>query len=75
MAKQPRMSKKQYLDSLDRLGISNTAETAQLLGVDPRTARRWAAGERIIRGPAVQFLNYLMRTGTNAETVVQTLGR
>jgi DNA-binding transcriptional regulator YiaG len=74
MAKQPRMTKKQYLETLDRLGVSNTADSAELLGVDPRTARRWAAGERIIRGPAVQFLNFLIAKGINAETVVKTLG-
>jgi DNA-binding transcriptional regulator YiaG len=41
--------------ALTRLGISQ-AETARVLGVDDRTVRRWAAGDRDIPQPAIRLL-------------------
>ncbi len=43
---------------LGRLGLTQTA-AARLLGVDPRTMRRWIAGERDISPPAAFLLALL----------------
>jgi hypothetical protein len=39
------MTAKQFQAAIDRLGLSQVA-AARLFGSDPRTARRWALGER-----------------------------
>jgi len=44
------MTKDQYRDALSALGLSQV-ELGRLLGVDPRTARRWALGEIDVPGP------------------------
>ena len=62
------MTPDEYRTALERLGLTQTA-AAQLLGVDARTSRRWACGERDIPPPAVRFLRYLMlskKTGAHA---------
>jgi transcriptional regulator with XRE-family HTH domain len=41
------MSPQEYRDALAALGLTQAA-AAKLLGVDPRTSRRWALGERKI---------------------------
>jgi transcriptional regulator with XRE-family HTH domain len=41
-------------DAIGRLGLSFT-ETARLVGVDPRTMRRWLAGEKSV-APSVVVL-------------------
>jgi hypothetical protein len=48
------MSRAELEQSLMRLGVTQT-EGAQLLGVDPRTLRRWLEGEEI-PGPAEQAI-------------------
>ena len=48
-------------------------EAARLLGVDARTSRRWASGEREVPPPAVRFLRYLIatkKTGVQAMRVL-----
>ncbi len=47
-----------YKQSLKGLGLTH-AKAAQLLGVEARTSRRWAAGDRSIPNSAV-FLLWLM---------------
>ena len=39
------MTPKQFQAAIDRLGLSQV-RAAKLFGADPRTARRWALGER-----------------------------
>lgn len=41
------MTAKQFRTALDRLKLSQLG-AARLIGADPRTARRWALGERDI---------------------------
>jgi transcriptional regulator with XRE-family HTH domain len=48
------MSVKELRDVIGRLGLSFT-ETARLVGVDPRTMRRWLAGEKSVT-PSVVIL-------------------
>jgi len=53
------MNANQLRQSLDRLNLS-PAEAAQLLGVTPRTVRRWLEGEEMT-GPAVQAIRAWIR--------------
>lgn len=66
------MTPDEYRDAIAQLGLSQVA-AARLLGVDERTSRRWATGERDVPGPAERFLNYLIatnRTGAQAQRVL-----
>ena len=53
------MTPEQFCEAIDALDLTqNTAAT--LLGVHPRTTRRWANAERAIPGPVSNFLRYLV---------------
>ena len=58
------MTPDEYRQAIDRLGL---IAAARLLGVDARTSRRWASGERDIPPPAVRFLRYLIATKKTGE--------
>lgn len=49
------MTPADFRAALDRLELSQS-EAARRLGVDPRTVRRWIAGDRRIPGPVVELL-------------------
>ena len=49
------MTAPEFRAALDRLGLTQTG-AARLLGVDARTARRWALGEREVPEPARRLL-------------------
>lgn len=53
------MTPKQYRKALDELGLSQV-EAAKLLGVNPRTSRRYALGERSIPKPVELLLKRLV---------------
>jgi DNA-binding transcriptional regulator YiaG len=53
------MTPDEYREAIAGLGLSQIA-AARLLGVDARTSRRWASGDRDIPPPAVRFLRYLI---------------
>jgi plasmid maintenance system antidote protein VapI len=55
------MTPKQFKDTLHRLDISQV-EAARLVGVNPRTARHWIAGDRSVH-PAVAILLRLLTQG------------
>lgn len=55
------MTQKQYRAMLDRLELTQT-QAAKVLGVDPRTSRKWANGERPVDKTAGRFLDYLAET-------------
>lgn len=67
------MTKDEYREAIERLGLSQIA-AAKLLGVDDRTSRRWATGERDVPGPAVRFLRYLMATRKSGAQALKVLG-
>ena len=67
------MTPDEYRAAIGRLELSQVA-AARLLGVDERTSRRWANGERDIPAPAVRFLQYLIATGTTGEKAMRRLG-
>jgi hypothetical protein len=47
---------------------------APLLGVDARTSRRWANGERDVPAPAARFLLYLIAICKTGEQAMRKLG-
>jgi DNA-binding transcriptional regulator YiaG len=63
----------EYRAAIDKLGLSQVA-AAKLLGVDARTSRRWASGERDVAATAVRFLQYLIATGKSGEKAMRVLG-
>lgn len=66
------MTPDQYRTAIETLGLSQVA-AAKLLGVDARTSRRWACGERDVPAPAERFLRYLIATGKTGEKVMRVL--
>jgi len=56
------MTPDQLRDALVRLGI-NQLTAARWLDVDPRTVRRWLAGDRRIPGMAVEMILTWIRDG------------
>lgn len=67
------MSPDEYRSTIEKLGLSQIA-AAKLLGVDARTSRRWASGERDVPAPAVRFLQYLIATRKTGEQAMKVLG-
>lgn len=66
------MTPDQYRTAIETLGLSQVA-AARLLGVDARTSRRWACGERDVPAPAERFLRYLIATGKTGEKAMRVL--
>jgi DNA-binding transcriptional regulator YiaG len=67
------LSPEAYRALIAALGLSQ-ASAARLLGVDGRTSRRWAAGDRDVPAPAERFLRYLEASGTSPARVLRMLG-
>jgi hypothetical protein len=60
------MTEDQYLAAIRRLGL-NKLQAAELLGIDPRTQRRYTSGNRGVPESTARFLRYLVDTsGTDA---------
>jgi len=66
------MKPDEYRNAIKALGLSQVA-AARLLGVDERTSRRWARGERDVPAPVVRFLQYLILTGKSGAYATQKL--
>lgn len=66
------MTPPEYRAALTALGLSQLA-AGRLLGVDARTSRRWALGEREVPPPAARFLRYLIATKANPADVLRIL--
>lgn len=66
------MTPDEYRETIEKLGLSQVA-AARLLGVDDRTSRRWASGERDVPPPAQRFLRYLIATGKTGEYAMNKL--
>lgn len=67
------MTADEYREAIEALGLSQVA-AAKLLGVDDRTSRRWASGDREIPPPAARFLRYLIATDRTGEYAMKKLG-
>jgi plasmid maintenance system antidote protein VapI len=57
------MTPTQYQDTIDRLGLSQVG-AARLFGVDPRTSRRWVAGDLVIPRAVALALRLMVAHGT-----------
>ncbi|QUS39591.1 hypothetical protein RPMA_12645 [Tardiphaga alba] len=66
------MTPDEYREAIEKLGLSQVA-AGRLLGVDERTSRRWAIGERDVPPPAQRFLRYLIATGKTGEYAMKKL--
>ena len=66
------MTPDEYRTAIAALGLSQ-ARAAELLGVDARTSRRWACGERDVPPPVARFLRYLIATGKSGDYAVRRL--
>lgn len=66
------MTPDDYREAIETLGLTQGG-AARLLGVDERTSRRWACGERDIPPPAQRFLRYLIATGRSGEYAMKRL--
>lgn len=67
------MTPDDYRETIETLGLTQSG-AARLLGVDERTSRRWALGERDIPPPAERFLRYLVATKRTGEQAMKVLG-
>lgn len=72
----PEMSAAQFRDAIEQLETTQLG-IADLLGVDGRTARRWASegeGARDVPNPVARFLRYLISKKQTAAKALKTLG-
>jgi hypothetical protein len=68
------MTADEYRHTIAALGLSQVGASV-LLGVDERTSRRWATGEREIPPPVSRFLRYLLATKTSGDAAIQILDK
>ena len=61
-----------YCDALKALGLTRV-EAAHLLGVDVRTSRRWATGERAIPIPVSRLLRLMIVARISPKRVAKLL--
>lgn len=66
------MTTPEYREALAALDLSQVG-AAKLLGVDERTSRRWATGERDVPPPAERFLRFLIAAKIKPERVMKLL--
>jgi DNA-binding transcriptional regulator YdaS (Cro superfamily) len=62
----------QYRTSVAALGLT-LAGAARLLGVDERTSRRWASGEREVPETVARFLSFLISADIKPDEVMRAL--
>ena len=62
------MTAKQFQAAIDRLGMSQVG-AARLVGADPRTARRWALGERDVPECVAILLRLMLAGKMTAEDI------
>lgn len=62
------MTPKQYVDAIDRLGLSQRA-AGTFLGVDERQSRRWVAGDSAVPESVAKLLRLMIRLKLKPEDV------
>lgn len=67
------MTLEEYRAAIAALGLSQVA-AARLLGVDPRTSRKWATGERDIPEPAARMLRLMIAAKISPKRAAKLLG-
>lgn len=68
------MSSAEYRVCLARMEMTQGA-AGKLLGVDARTSRKWANGEREVPPTAARLLRYLIAAGVTPEEFAAALAR
>lgn len=66
------MGPTEYRETIARLGLSQV-QAASFLGVDERTSRRWASGDREIPLSAARFLSFLDLANIKPKRVLRVL--
>ena len=64
------MTSEQFKAAIEELGLA-LSDAAILLGVHPRTTRRWANAEREIPPPVCNYLHYLMGAGVKPDNALR----
>ena len=62
------MTAKQFQAAIDRLGLSQVG-AARLVGADPRTSRKWAAGDNAVPECVAILLRLMLAGKITAEDV------
>ena len=65
------MTAKQFQAAIDRLGLSQVG-AAKLVGADPRTARRWALGERSVPESVAIILRLMLAGKISVDDIRRT---
>lgn len=65
------MTAKQFQNAIDRLGLSQVG-AAKLVGADPRTARRWALGERSVPESVAIILRLMLAGKISVDDIRRT---
>lgn len=65
-AAESNMTPKQYIEAIDKLGLSQRS-AGKFLGVDERTSRRWVAGESAIPESVAKLLRLMIRLKVKPE--------
>ncbi len=66
------MTADEYREILSALGLTQSG-AARLLGINPRTSRRWALGAQDITEPAARFLRLLIAAKITPERAARLL--
>jgi hypothetical protein len=66
------MNPTEYREALAALGLTQVGG-AKFLGVDPRTSRHWASGDRKVPEPVSIFLRYLIAAKVTPAEVMRIL--
>ena len=66
------MSPDEYRTTIEALALTQ-AGAARLLGVDGRTSRKWAAGDREVPPTAARFLRFLLAAKISPDEVMKAL--
>lgn len=63
------MTKDEYRDAIARLGLSQV-KAGVMLGVDPRTSRRWALGEDQVPRAVALLLRLMVRHKISPDEII-----
>lgn len=66
------MTPTEYRETLARLGLTQVG-AARFLGVNERTSRMWAAGDRPVSEPVARFLRFMVSADITPEEVMRAL--
>jgi len=67
------MTPDEYREAIASLGLTQLA-AARLVGVNPRTSRKWACGEAPIAEPAARMLRLMIALKISPERATKLLG-